>query len=104
MANIIRPIKERGVVLSKEFKEATSEFKTKEGNVIPAQPDRYVVKVASSYDCTKETGLDKPNILDYKVEKEVFDKLTYLTEVEVMYEMSSSGINKPVSLKQIVNK
>ena len=103
MANIIRPIKERGVVLSKEFKKATSEFSVN-GSIVPPQPDRYVVKVASSYDCNKETGLDKPNILDYKVEKEIFDKITYLAEVEVMYEMSSSGINKPVSLKLIVNK
>ena len=104
MANIVRPIKERGVVLSKEFKAATSEFKTKDGSVIPAQPDRYVVKAASSYDCDKEKGLDNPTILDYKVEKEVFDKITYLAEVEVMYEMSSSGTNKPISLKLIVNK
>ena len=104
MASIVRPIKEQGVVLSKEVKEATNEFKAKDGSVVPAQPKRFVVMVASSYDCNNETGLGKPTILDYKVDEELFNKIKYLSEVEVIYEMSTSGTNKPISLNLIVNK
>lgn len=104
MANIVRPVMERGIVLSKEFKKATESFKTSDGSLIPAQPDRYVVKVASAYACTKDMGLNNPTIIDYKVEKEVFDKLVYLQEVEVIFELSTSGASKPVSLKILANK
>ena len=104
MANIVRPISERGIVLSKEFKKAMDSFKASDGSIIPAQPDRYVVKVASGYACTKDMGLANPTILDYKVEKELFDKLVYLQEVEVIYEMSTGGTNKAVSLKIMANK
>lgn len=104
MANIVRPIMERGIVLSKEFKKATESFKATDGSIIPAQPDRFVVKVASAYACTKDMGLANPTIIDYKVEKEVFDRLTYLQEVEVVFELSSSGTNKPVSLKIVATK
>ena len=98
MANVIRPISENGVVLSTEFKKAIESFKDKDGNVIPAQPNRWVAKVASSYTCDKKTGLEKPTILDYKIDEETFNKLKFLDEVKVIYEMSTSGTNKPVSL------
>lgn len=101
MANIKRPVTERGVVLSKTFKKAISEFKTSDGNVVPAQPDRFVVTVASSYACTKDEGLCEPTILDYKVTQDVFAKLKYLSEVEVTFELSTSGSNKAIELMPI---
>ena len=101
MANVIRPIMENGKVLNKEFKAAMDSFKGSDGSVVPAQPDRYVVKVISSYKFTKEEGYERPTILDYKVDKETFDRLTYGTDVQVVYEMSTAGSNKPVSLSII---
>ncbi len=101
MANVKRPIVEKGIVLCKEFKKATEAFKAQDGSFVPEQPDRYIVKVASSYSITKDNGLEQANILDYKVDKDIFEKLQYLSKVEVMYEMSNGGTNKPLSLTPI---
>ena len=101
MANIKRPVMEKGIVLSKEFREKMESFKGSDGQLVPEQPDRYIVTVASSYDCSKENGMTQPQILQYKVDKDIYEKLNYLSKVEVVYELSTSGTNKPVSLTPI---
>ncbi len=101
MANVVRPISEKGIVLNKQFKKAMDAFTGSDGRKVDALPDRYVVTVASSFSVSKETGLEKPVILDYKVDKDMFDKLSYLSKVEVVYEMSNTGTNKPISVTPI---
>ena len=54
--NVKRMIKEDGVVLEKIFKEATDEFKSSDGRVVPAQPDRYILKCVSGEDFSKDKG------------------------------------------------
>lgn len=95
-----RKIVEEGIVLSKEFKAATQEFTNSEGKVIPAAPDRYIVKVASSGNITKENGLEDTTILEYKVDKAIFETLGYLSKVRVSYNFSSYRM-EPLSLEVI---
>ena len=93
-----RPVQESGIVIAKEFKKAMESFTGSDGRVVPAQPDRYVVTAVSSYEFSQEEGYKNPAILDYKVEKEVFEKIKFGTKVVVVYEMSNSNSPKPISL------
>lgn len=98
--NIKRRVREEGVVLSKEFKAATESWTDKNGRTVPAQPDRYVVKVASGCTIDKINGIDSPTILDYKVEEKEFDNFKYLDKVVCLFEISTFGEGSatPVSL------
>lgn len=94
--NIKRIIKEEGVVLEKIFKQATNEFKAADGSIVAAQPDRYILKVVSGEDFSKDCGFIQSTVLEYKVEKSVFDSVKVYTQVIVRYEVSNYGA-KPVS-------
>lgn len=96
--NVKRVICEDGIVLSKVLKKATEEFKGQDGRVVPAQPERYVAKIASSYKIEDGTGLEEVTILDYKVSEELFKKLKFLQRVEVSYEFSTYAC-KPMEVK-----
>ena len=94
--NVKRMIKEDGIVLEKIFKEATEEFKTQDGRVVPAQPDRYILKCVSGEDFSKDTGFLNSTVLEYKADKHVYDKVMAYSPVIVKYEVSNFGA-KPVS-------
>lgn len=95
--NFKRTIVEQGVVLSKIIKDATNQFTSKDGSIVPAQPIRYVVTVASSSKVDKEFGLKDPVILEFKVDEVFFAKLKYLSPVQTEYEYSANG-PKAISL------
>lgn len=98
--NLKRIIKEDGIVLEKIFKEATSEFKAQDGRVIAAQPDRYILRCVSGEDFSKENGFSQSNMLDFKVDKQVYDKAVAYSPVTVRYEMSNFGVKaESVALK-----
>lgn len=101
--NIKRMIKEEGIVLEKIFKGAIEQFKSSDGSVVPAQPDRYILKVVSGEDFSKENGYSQSTVLEYKVEKKVFDRVVYGTPVVVRYEVSNYGA-KPDSVELKENK
>lgn len=94
--NIKRMIKEDGIVLEKIFKEATDEFKASDGRIVNAQPDRYILKCVSGENFSKETGFENSTVLEYKVDKQVYDKVVAYSPVLVRYEVSNFGA-KPVS-------
>ena len=100
MAFVKKLINETGIVLKKEFKKASDEFEYN-GRTVPAQPDRWVVTVASSGNIDTTTGLDDLTILTYKVTEEEFKILKFLQKVKVSYEFSNSGNNKAVKLEII---
>ena len=89
--NVKRMIKEKGVVLEKIFKEATGEFKSSDGRVVPAQPDRYILKCVSGEDFDKNVGFKQSTVLDYKADKSVYDKVVAYSPVTVRYEVSNFG-------------
>ena len=102
MANIVeRPITEDGVVLEKKYSEAKDAFKMTIGGVeksFDAKPEKYSVLVASSYEFDEKTGFKNTTILEYVVDKQIYDKLKYLSSVSVTYVMTSYKTT-PLSLK-----
>ena len=96
--NIKRMIKEEGIVLEKIFKEATKEFKSSDGRIIEAQPDRYILKVVSGEDFEEDKGFLQSTVLEYKADKTVFDKVKAYSPVIVKYEVSNYGA-KPMSVE-----
>lgn len=94
-------IKEEGFVLGREIKDATSEFVARTGEVIPAQPTRYIVHVVTSSLVDEKDGMAYISTLDYKVTEEEYKKFTYLQKVEAFFECvaTDSGlVSKPVKL------
>ncbi len=98
-------IKEEGFVLGREIKEATDEFVSRDGEVIPAQPTRYVVHVLTSSLVDKVDGMSYISQLDYKVTKEEYEKFTYLKKVVAIFECVATDkgfASKPVKLELLV--
>lgn len=91
-----RTIKEYGIVISKECKEASSEWE-KDGKIIPAQPERFIVKVASGEEIQELNGITNVNIMEYRVSKEEFKNFKYLSPIVATYEFSTYGV-KAISL------
>lgn len=98
--NVKRIIVENGIILSKILKKATNEFKGQDGNIVPAQPERYVLKVASSFKIDQETGFEDVTILDYKVDESLFNTMKFMDKVEVTYEFSTYKLTA-ISVKPI---
>ena len=96
--NTKRKIVEEGIVLSKEFKSATSEFINSDGRKVEAAPDRFIVTVASSCNCTDKLGLENVTVLNHKVDRTLFEKLNYLTKVKVSYNFTSYRL-EPLSIE-----
>ena len=103
MANSVkRMIKEEGIVLEKIFKPATREFKTSSGEIISAQPDRYILKCVSGEDFNEQDGFLQSTILEYKTDEMVFDKARAYSPVIVRYEVSNYGAKaNSVELKDV---
>lgn len=89
--NVRRMIMEDGIVLEKIFKGATDEFKGSDGRLVPAQPDRYILKCVSGETYSKEIGFAQSTVLEYKVDKTTFDRVSAYTPVTVRYEVSNYG-------------
>ena len=90
-----RNVKENGVVIAKEMKKATNEFKDNTGKTVPAQPDRYFLSVASSDNFDPVNGYVNPAIKDYRVDEKTFAKVKYLCPVRVTLEITEYGV-RPV--------
>jgi len=101
--NVKRMIKEEGIVLEKILKRATDEFKASDGRIVSAQPERYILKCVSGEDFSKDAGFLNSTVLDYKVDKQVFDKVIAYSPVVVRYEVSNFGA-KAVSAELKENK
>ena len=92
-----RLIVDTGIVLSKEYKEASDEWVNAEGRKVDAQPERFLVTCASGEAVSEDEGLRNCYVDTYKVSREEFQKIKYLQKVKCTYEFSSYGC-KPVSI------
>lgn len=101
--NVKRLIKEDGIVLEKIYKMAYDTKKLSDGRVIEAQPDRYFLKCVSGEDFTKELGFSNSTVLEYKVDKQIYDKVAAYSPVNVRYNLSNFGPT-PVSVELKENK
>lgn len=97
MATTKRLIIEKGIVLSKIYKEATSAFENKEGKLVDAQPEKFIVLCASGEKISTDAGIDNALIQEYRVSREEFQNFKYLQPVECRYEFSTYGA-KPISV------
>lgn len=89
--NIRRMINEKGMVLEKIFKKATDGFTGSDGRAIAPQPDRYILKCISGESFNEVDGYSQSTILEYKVDKNTFEKVKFSTSVLVKYEVSNYG-------------
>lgn len=97
----VKLLKEEGFVLGKEIRKATEEFTGRDGRVVPAQPERYIVTVIVSSMVDNNNGMKYITKFDVRVEKTLFDKLKYLQKIEAVYEYvttATGGIPKPLEL------
>lgn len=93
MANIVRKIKETGIVISKEHRDAKPERTDLSGKLWPATEEKYIIEVIScdEDDFNSVTGMPNATRASYGVEKEIFDGLKYLDKVNVKYQISQFG-------------
>lgn len=97
MANIKKVINENGIVLAKVFIEAKKEWESRDGRKFDAQPEKFIVTVASGENISPDTGIDNCLVQDYQVTREEFQKFKYLQVVNVEYEFSTYG-TKPMTV------
>ena len=119
MAVVKKVFKEEGILIVKEFIGGSEEKEYTENGVkkvIPAQPDRYIVKIVSSEDIEDGLGMITPSYAEYTLNSgaefvsnknvkiatnediEMFSKLKYLDKVYVKLEMSTSGTFKIIGV------
>lgn len=84
-----KTFKEEGIVVLKTIKPAFNTFTNKEGNEVPGQGERYVVSVASLNPNSVEG--EEVTLVDYKIEKTLFDRLKFKMPVRVVFESGKFG-------------
>lgn len=94
-----KKIRENGIVLSKFIRPATEQFVIND-RVIPEKPERPTVVVACG-EVNGNDGIEDMTIVTFVVEKELYDRLKYMDEVEAAYEYNGDGKTKPVELNLI---
>jgi hypothetical protein len=89
----IKPIREKGIVISKTHREAKAERTDNNGKVWPAKDEEFVVEVIScdEDDFNKETGILNGTRAEYKVDKETYDKVKFGDWAKVKYTATQYG-------------
>lgn len=105
----VKPIRERGIIISKTHKDAKEERTDLNGRNWPATPEKYLVEVIScdQDDFSKDTGILNGTRAEYDVDKATFDKVKFGMFADVKYTASQFGDKmtiKPVSLNLVENK
>lgn len=95
-----RLIVEEGIVISKIYKEATTAFENKDGKLVDAQPEKFIILCASGEKINSDTGIENALIQEYKVSREEFQNFKFLQKVQCRYDFSTYG-PKPVSVSVI---
>lgn len=105
----VKPIRERGIIISKTYKDAKEARTDLNGRDWPATPEKYLVEVIScdQDDFSKDTGILNGTRAEYDVDKATFDKVKFGMFADVKYTASQFGDKmtiKPVSLNLVENK
>lgn len=97
--SIKRPIKEMGIVIGIEYKNAFDSFTDKKtGKTVEGQPERYKIQVLSGQVYDKELGFEDSTVNEYIVKDLKFAKsLKFLTKVWAVFEISPNGV-KPLDI------
>ena len=100
-------IMEKGFVLGREIKEATEEFVSRDGKIVPAQPKRFVVHVITSSMVDKLDGMSYMTKMSFTVDEDLYKKCTYKIDVEAVFEYvvtQTGGVPKPIKLMPVTNR
>lgn len=110
MASFIKPIREKGIIISKEHRDAKEARTDMNGKEWPATEEQYLVEVIScdEGDFNKETGILNGTRTSYKVDKATFEKVKFGMWANVKFQASQYGDNQirisPLSFTLIENK
>lgn len=87
MANLNKPIREKGIIISKKYLEARTARTDYNGKDWPATPEKFLVEVIScdEEDFNKETGIVNGVRLEYPVDKETYEKAKFGDWANVKY-------------------
>lgn len=88
---------EKGMVTEKIYRESTEE-RIYNGQKVDAQPEKYSVVCVSSNNFNDKDGFVDGAYLQYRVEKDLYDKLKFMSKVLVTYDMSGNT-KRPVSVE-----
>ena len=94
-------IKEEGFVLGREIKKATTAFVSRDGKEVPAQPERHIVHIITSSLVDEKDGMSYMTKMSVPVDVDIYNKCTYLTKVEVLFEYvvtQTGGVPKPLKV------
>lgn len=97
MANFVKPIREKGMVISKKINEARQAGENFDGSVKwEARDEEYLLEVIScdELDFSKENGFLNGTRLIYKVDKATFDRAKFGSWCNVKYTLSQFGNNQ----------
>lgn len=75
----IKPIREKGIIISKRYQEAKQARTDMNGKEWPATEEKYLVEVIScdEDDFNKETGILKGTRVEYPVDKATYEKVRF---------------------------
>lgn len=101
MANFTKPIREKGIVISKHINEAREAGESLDGSKKwQARDKEFIVEVIScdEDDYNDETGIPNGTRAEYKVDEETYKKVEFGAWAKVKYTASQYGENR-VSIK-----
>lgn len=110
MANFIKPIREKGIIISKEHRDAKEARTDINGKEWPATEEQYLIEVIScdEDDFNKDTGILNGTRAYYKTDKTTFDKAKFGMWANVKFEASQYGEKQiritPLSFVLLENK
>ena len=105
----IKPIREKGIIISKRYQEAKPARTDLNGKEWPATEEKYLIEVIScdEDDFNKETGILKGTRVEYPVDKATFEKAKFAMWANVKFQASvfnDKNSYQPISFALIENK
>lgn len=107
--SFVKPIREKGIVVSKRFQEARAERTDMNGKLWPATEEKYLVEVLScdEDDFNVETGIKQGTRVEYPVDKVTFEKVKFGMWANVKFVVSIYGDKnsyQPITFNLLENK
>lgn len=92
MANVDICTEQEGICISKEYRAAKEARKDLSGRDWPATEEKFIVKVVSgtARHFSEESGIAKPLMLEYEVDRETFQKVVFKNGI---YQKAKVGFN-----------
>ncbi len=105
----VKPIREKGIIISKTHKDAREARTDMQGKEWPATPEKFLVEVIScdQDDFKPDTGILNGTRAEYDVDKATYEKVKFGMWAEVKFTASQFGTElkiKPETFKLIDNK